>query len=175
MNFDIKDVKSWNNRDNVEVGDKGYFANDIHFLDDIVSMNLIGAIEEIDENDVLCFKKNGANNFGFFLPIDTIKEDKTYRACRTVQELYELVFNTKSKDEESCYIEELLGVIIHLRNKETGTEYFTTISIITKDINDYIKVVVSLKGYLSFSYLSFTDLFNKYEIEIDGEWQPFGV
>ena len=55
MNFDIKDVKSWNNRDNVEVGDKGYFANNIHFLDDIVSMNLIGAIEEIDENAVLCF------------------------------------------------------------------------------------------------------------------------
>ena len=74
MNFDIKDVKSWNNRDNVEVGDKGYFANDIHFLDDIVSMNLIGAIEEIDENNVLCFKKNGANNFGFFLSIDVVKK-----------------------------------------------------------------------------------------------------
>lgn len=74
MNFDIKDVKTWNNRDNVEVGDKGYFANDIHFLDDIVSMNLIGAIEEIDENGVLCFKKNGANNFGFFLPLDVVKK-----------------------------------------------------------------------------------------------------
>ena len=74
MNFDIKDVKTWNNRDNVEVGDKGYFANDIHFLDDIISMNLIGAIEEIDENDVLCFKKNGANSFGFFLPNDAVKK-----------------------------------------------------------------------------------------------------
>ena len=58
-------------------GDKGYFANDIHFLDDIVSMNLIGAIEEIDEKDVLCFKKNGTNNFGFFLPIDAVIKDKS--------------------------------------------------------------------------------------------------
>ena len=104
-----------------------------------------------------------------------LTEKKTYRPCRTVQELYELVFNTKSKAEESFYIEELLGAIIHLRNKETGTEYFTTISIITKDINDYIKVVVPLKGYLSFGYLSFTDLFNKYEIEVEGEFKPFGV
>ena len=76
MNFDKKDVKTWNNRDNVEVGDKGYFANDIHFLDDIVSMNLIGAIEEIDENDVLCFKKNGTNNFGFFLPLEKVQQIK---------------------------------------------------------------------------------------------------
>lgn len=74
MNFDIKDVKSWNNRDTVEVEDKGYFANDIHFLDDIISMNLIGKIEEIDENNVLCFKKNGTKNFGFFLPLDAVKK-----------------------------------------------------------------------------------------------------
>ena len=104
-----------------------------------------------------------------------LTEKKTYRPCKTIKELYELVFDTKSKAEESFYIEELLGAIIHLRNKETGTEYFTTISIITKDTNDYIKVVVSLKGYLSFGYLSFTDLFNKYEIEVEGEFKPFGV
>ena len=104
-----------------------------------------------------------------------LTEKKTYRPCKTIKEFYELVFNTKSKAEESFYIEELLGAIIHLRNKETGTEYFTTISIITKDTNDYIKVVVSLKGYLSFGYLSFTDLFNKYEIEVEGEFKPFGV
>lgn len=71
--FDKKDVKTWNNRDNVEVGDKGYFSNNIQFLDDIVCMNQIGVIEEIDENDVCCFKKQDASNFGFFLPIDVIK------------------------------------------------------------------------------------------------------
>ena len=74
MNFDIKDVKSWNNRDNVEPGDKRYFSNNIQYLNDIVSMHLIGAIEEIYENNVLCFKENGANNFGFFLPIDAVKK-----------------------------------------------------------------------------------------------------
>ena len=99
-----------------------------------------------------------------------LTEKKTYRPCRTVQELYDLIFNIKSKADTELYINELLGVNIHFRNKETGTEYFTTISTITKDKNDYIKVVVSPKGYLSF-----TDLFNKYEIEVEGEFKPFGV
>ena len=99
-----------------------------------------------------------------------LTEKKTYRPCKTIKEFYELVFNTKSKADYKFYFEELLGAIIHLRNKETGTEYFTTISTITKDINDYVKVVVSPKGYLSF-----TDLFNKYEIEVEGEFRPFGV
>ena len=99
-----------------------------------------------------------------------LTEKKTYRPCRTVQEFYDLIFNIKSKADTELYINELLGVNIHFRNKETGTEYFTTISTITKDKNDYVKVVVSPKGYLSF-----TDLFNKYEIEVEGEFKPFGV
>ena len=99
-----------------------------------------------------------------------LTEKKTYRPCKTIKELYELIFNTKSKADTELYINELLGVNIHFRDKETGTEYFTTISTITKDINDYVKVVVSPK-----SYLSFTDLFNKYEIEVEGEFKPFGV
>ena len=99
-----------------------------------------------------------------------LTEKKTYRPCRTVQELYDLIFNIKSKADTELYINELLGVNIHFRDKETGTEYFTTISTITKDKNDYVKVVVSPKGYLSF-----TDLFNKYEIEVEGEFKPFGV
>ena len=99
-----------------------------------------------------------------------LTEKKTYRPCRTVQEFYDLIFNIKSKADTELYINELLGVNIHFRDKETGTEYFTTISTITKDKNDYVKVVVSPKGYLSF-----TDLFNKYEIEVEGEFKPFGV
>ena len=100
-----------------------------------------------------------------------ITEKKTYRPCKNIKEFYELVFNTKSKADTEFYINELLGVDIHLRDKETETEYFTTISAITKDINDYVKVVVSP----IFNYLSFTELFNKYEIEVEGEFKPFGV
>ena len=99
-----------------------------------------------------------------------LTEKKTYRPCKTIKEFFELIFNTKSKADYKFYFEKLLGAIIHFRNKETGTEYFTTISTITKDKNDYVKVVVSPKGYLSFA-----DLFNEYEIEVEGEFKPFGV
>lgn len=102
--------------------------------------------------------------------LNELTEKKTYRPCKTIKEFYELIFNTKSKADTEFYINELLGVKIHFRDKETGTEYFTTISSITKDINDYVKVVVSPKGFHSFK-----DLFNEYEIEVEGEFTPFGV
>lgn len=103
--------------------------------------------------------------------LEELTEKKTYRPCKTIKEFYELVFNIKSKADTEFYINELLGVDIHLRDKETETEYFITISAITIDINDYVKVVVSP----IFNYLSFTDLFNKYEIEVEGEFKPVGV
>ena len=31
MNFDIKDMKSWANRNDVKVGDSGYVANDLDY------------------------------------------------------------------------------------------------------------------------------------------------
>lgn len=103
--------------------------------------------------------------------LEELTEKKTYRPCKTIGEFYDLVFNTKSKTDTEFYINELLGLNIHLRNKETGTEYFTTISAITIDINDYVKFVVNdFKGYHSFK-----DFFEEYEIEVEGEFRPFGV
>lgn len=103
--------------------------------------------------------------------LEELTEKKTYRPCKTIGEFYDLVFNTKSKTDTEFYINELLGLNIHLRNKETGTEYFTTISAITIDINDYVKFVVNdFKGYHSFK-----DFFEEYEIEVEGEFRPVGV
>lgn len=84
--------------------------------------------------------------------------------------MYELIFDTKSKADTEFYINELLGVNIHFRNKENCIEYFTTISTITKDKNDRVRVFLPLKGYYSFK-----DLFEEYEIEVEGEFKPFGV
>ena len=171
MNFDIKDVKTWNNRDNVEVGDKGYFANDIHFLDDIVSMNLIGAIEEIDENGVLCFKKNGAKNFGFFLPLDAVKKDKPkkkYRPFKDAYELYKFLVNPSlSRKDFSNKL--LLNLSITLRIKYISN--FTTTELITS-VEDS---VIDGCQLTSINNKELEYWFNNYEIEINGEWQPFGA
>ena len=160
MNFDIKDVKTWNNRDNVEVGDKGYFANDIHFLDDIVSMNLIGVIEEIDENGVLCFKKNGANNFGFFLPIDAVKKDKPekkYRPFETIEEFVKTIGD--------------IGTIITYREKKEPSQEMR--GIFTGYMWDR-----ACRGWilgLGATLYRLENLFELAEYKYKNEWQPFGV
>lgn len=172
MIFDIKDVKSWATRHDVKIGDEGYFANDIHFLDDIVSMNLIGAIEEIDENDVLCFKKNGTNNFGFFLPIDAVKKDKSkkkYRPFKDAYEFYKFLVNP-SLARKDFSNKLLLNLPITWRKKDTSN--FTTTEMITSvEVAVIDSCLLTIINGKALEYW-----FANYEImNADGEWQPFGV
>ena len=172
--FDKKDLITWVNCDKAIVGEKYYFSNTVHGMQFRIKNNSVHTLIRVDESLIdnpFVFENDiGECYSACALPVESVKVEKTFRPCKTIREFYELVFNTKSKADYKFYFEELLGTIIHFRDKETGTEYFTTISAITKDINDYVKVVVSPKGYLSF-----TDLFNKYEIEVEGEFRPFGV
>ena len=142
---------------------KNVISTLVDYQEDSEELDNLGGIPNCWTDDLVLLKTE-------LEELEELTEKKTYRPCRTVQELYDLIFNIKSKADTELYINELLGVNIHFRNKETGTEYFTTISTITKDINNYVKVVISPKGYLSF-----TDLFKKYEIEVEGEFKPFGV
>ena len=172
--FNKRDLITWVNCDKAIVGNKYYFSNTLYGIHFRIKNNSVHTLIRVDESLIdtpFVFENDiGECYSACALPVESVTEKKTYRPCRTVHELYDLIFNIKSKADTELYINELLGVNIHFRNKETGTEYFTTISSITKDINDYVKVVVSPKGYLSF-----TDLFNKYEIEVEGEFKPFGV
>ena len=170
--FDERNLITWYNREKAVIGNEYYFADDLDSMECKIKKAEVGRLIGINDNEVTTPFENGGNSYLYacILPVDDVKKEKTYRPCRTVQEFYDLIFNIKSKADTELYINELLGVNIHFRNKETETEYFTTISSITKDINNYVKVVVSPKGYLSF-----TDLFNTYEIEVEGEFKPFGV
>ena len=171
--FDKKDLITWVNCDTAVPGKVYYFSNTIYGMQNRIKTNSVHTLIRVEkslidtpfvfENDI------GECYTACALPVESVKKEKTYRPCKTIKEFYELVFNIKIKANHN-YFDELLGKIIHFRDKEIGTEYFTTISTITKDKNDYVKVVVSPKGYLSF-----TDLFNKYEIEVEGEFKPFGV
>ena len=172
--FDKKDLITWVNCDTAVTGKVYYFSNTVYGMQNRIKTNSVHTLIRVDESLIdnpFVFENDiGECYSACALPVESVKEEKTFRPCKTIKEFYELVFNTKSKADYKFYFEELLGAIIHFRDKETETEYFTTISTITKDKNDYVKVVVSPKGYLSF-----TDLFNKYEIEVEGEFKPFGV
>ena len=104
MNFDIKDMKSWADRHDVNVGDKGYFTHSINWLKDDFEPN-VDTIACIRDDFGNCFVSekcfNGGNSFPFFVPLKAVKEDKPkekkYRPFKTMRELTEVV---RGKDWE---------------------------------------------------------------------------
>lgn len=104
MNFDIKDMKSWADRHDVNVGDKGYFTHSINWLKDDFELN-VDTIACIRDDFGNCFVSeksfNEGNSFPFFVPLKAVKEDKPkekkFRPFKTMQELTEVV---RGKDWE---------------------------------------------------------------------------
>lgn len=104
MNFDIKDMKSWADRHDVNVGDKGYFTHSINWLKNDFELN-VDTIACIRDDFGNCFVSeksfNEGNSFPFFVPLKAVKEDKPkekkYRLFKTMRELTEVV---RGKDWE---------------------------------------------------------------------------
>lgn len=104
MNFDIKDMKSWADRHDVNFGDKGYFTHSINWLKDDFELN-VDTIACIRDDFGNCFVSeksfNEGNSFPFFVPLKAVKEDKPkekkYRPFKTMRELTEVV---RGKDWE---------------------------------------------------------------------------
>ena len=167
--FDEKDLITWNNRHDVKVGDKGYFAHSIDDLDANIENGYVHKLINISNYYACCFAYDSRRGYGFFLPVEALKENKTYRACRNVKELYELVFNYKSKAEDSFCINELVGTIIHFKQKGFDTTYYECITGIAVYNNGDIAV------HIGGAQFELPELFERYEIEINGEWLPFGV
>ena len=68
---DDKDIKSWATRDDVKVGDEGYFFNNLW---DIMEDKFVkGKIYGISKMSADCFFTDESTSFAFFLPVD-----KTY-------------------------------------------------------------------------------------------------
>ena len=172
--FDKKDLITWVNCNTAVPGKVYYFSNTIYGMECRIKNNSVHTLIRVDESLIdnpFVFENDiGECHAACALPIESVKEENTYRPCKTIKEFYDLIFNTKSKADYKFYFEELLGAIIHFRDKESGTEYFTIISTITKDKFDCIRVFLPLKGYHSFK-----DFFDGYEIEVEGEFRPFGV
>ena len=174
MNFDIKDVKSWSNRYDVKIGDEGYFFNDIDKLRNFENEYIKpvrGTVEYIRDNYCYCFgidKRGLKENYSFFLPLDAVKKDKPkkkYRPFRSMRELTEIVY---SKDWEHDNLS--VGDSLWIRRKGDNHIYQNLlITSIGYDENDVISILISMNGK------SMQEWLDNYEIEINGEWVPFGV
>ena len=172
--FDEKDLITWSNRHNAKIKTSGYCANSIKELKENIKNNMTHMLSSISDDNERCFNCRTLTSYdglsyGFFLPKDAVKENKTYRACRNVQELYELVFNCKGKVEDSFCINELIGTVIHFRQKGFDTTVYGCITGIVVYINGDIAFHIDGRNF------ELDELFKNYKIEINGEWVPFGV
>ena len=185
MNFDIKDLKSWANRnDVVELSVAGFFGNSLLEIDNEIRRYNKGEkghshmLYQISDNGCCCFGYatyfadtgafSGTNNFAFFLPLDKVKVEKRYRPFKDAYEIYKFLVNPSLK--RKVFSDKLLlNLPITWRKKDTSnfttTELITTVEVSV--IDDYH--LTSING----KELEYW--FNNYEIEINGEWQPFGA
>lgn len=169
--FDEKDLITWSNREKAVIGNKYYFADNLDSMECKIKKEEVGKLISINDNEVVTPFKNSGNSYFYacILPVEAVKKNKTYRACRTVQELYELVFNCKSKVEDSFCINGLIGAVIHFRQKDFDTTLYACITGIAVYNNGDIAVHIDSCNF------ELDELFKRYEIEINGEWLPFGV
>lgn len=88
-----------------------------------------------------------------------------------------LFFNCKSKvkdsfcirDKDRFCIDELVGTVIHFKRKDFDLTYYECITGIVVYKNGDIDVRIDGCNF------ELPELFKNYEIEINGEWKPFGV
>ena len=172
--FNEKDLITWSNREKAVIGNEYYFGNCLYDIKYRIKEGIYTVLTTIDNN---CYNypfhiERTSNEVccACLLPVDAVKEEeKEYRACRNVKELYELIFNTKSKADPEFYINELIGTVIHFKQKGFDLTYYECISGIVVYNNGDIDVRIYGCNF------ELPVLFKNYEIEINGEWLPFGV
>lgn len=172
--FNEKDLITWANREKAEVGKEYYFADSLEDLRVSIKNKIPCALININkDNCAYTFKNEHLTWYACILPIYAVKEEKKYRACKTIKEFYELVndygsdsFSNNDFTDEN-FIYNLLDTTIHYRSKNTGREFYSLITSIIKHEEGYLV-------YLGIGYF-LSELFDNFEIEINGKWQPFGV
>ena len=195
MNFDIKDVKSWANRNDVKMKSvtgfiTGFFGNSLLEIDNEIRRYNKGEkghlheLYQISDNGCFCFGYathfadtgafSGTNNFAFFLPLDAVKEDKSkekmYRPFEDTYELYKLLLPSTSLARKDFKDKWLLNLPITYR--EIKSPQCTIMELITRvvfnETDKTCKIFINKRD--------FENWFANYEImNAKGEWQPFGV
>lgn len=178
----ICDVKTWANKDDVKVGDEGYFSNDICFLEKIIERDFKRKIKHIDPFRGNCFvaeidenepsRCSAYSGYSFFMPADKVRKSM-YRPIKTFEELFNFFVPNFEEEyfglgdgEYDTYkkTELLLGLTIALKRK---ADNFIEVS--------FIQNILFLDKDLCLNGRLLKDLFKDYEIQMNGKWVPFGI
>lgn len=154
--FDLKEAEQF-------IGKKGYFAHCIDYYEDLKStvFGTLGRTEDTDHSSFVCTEETFDNYYyHFFIPEDwVLPTEKKYRPYTLAEWV----------DQHE------IGEVIRFRNtcnQEFNVMYLGYILDTNDDIQD-----TRTKGQIMFVSTPYTlqELFERYEICINGEWQPFGV
>lgn len=153
--FDIEIAKQF-------IGKKGLFgSHKSQFMNlDTCPKCVVDELNKIDNYDEYPFVTSGNHAYMYFLPEEWVKEsEKKYRAFTLAEWI----------DQHE------IGEVIRFRNtcnQEFNVMYLGYILDTNDDIQD-----IRTKGQIMFVSTPYTlqELFERYEICINGEWLPFGV
>lgn len=185
-------LKTWVNKDDVKVGDEGYFANDICILEKNIERDFKHKIKHIDQFRGNCFVAEIDDNepsccsaysgYTFFLPSERARKP-TYRPFANVGELFDFLMPTFNEDHFGVCDEEGNHVEFDVYEK---AEILLGKKLVLKDlVNDRIKIVIiqdidfirdsNNSRDIFLNSMSLEYLFNDFEIQHNGEFIPFGI
>ena len=161
--FDIKDVFTWSNAEDAKqyIGKECYFADRLEDLKNDVDRDIKYILQDVSnqEQDFIhsVFCDSDLDRWGMCLPAEKVKEveePKQYRPFKNADEFRDyLGFNF------------IVNLSIKIEEKITSERY--ELAIIGFFTNGLVLPI--------YCDLTFEELFSKFNICIDGKWQPFGV
>lgn len=150
--FDLNEAEEY-------VGKKCYISNEYDFFRnlDFTQQKILNGVEDCEKP----FHYDSDKQAEFCLPCDWMKEpEKKYRAFTLAEWI----------DQHE------IGEVIHFRNKDYKQEFYAMyVGYVidngedTEDIRTTGRIMLMTWAY------SLENLFEDYEIEMNGEWLPFGV
>ena len=167
--FDSKDILTVATADQAVVGTKGYFGDNLVNLIADVRQGKVETLTDVTPDVTYCFQSNNALHHAFFLPADRV--EKPYRALESIDELFDFFYSSGSdgvyKQTKKAKI--LVGRKIVLKDKILKRIRVMVIQSVefSEDSDDNSNVYLNC--------FSLNELFNTYEIQIKGEWVPFGI
>lgn len=155
---DFSDIQSFKEYDDKYTGKTGYFSDSLCRFQDLkccYKFTLININNDEEAGDFIFESKGG--NYRYFLPEKLLKPiEKKYRPYTLAEWI--------NQHE--------IGDVIHYRSK-SGEVELRQMYVGTRHSQGIKKIILKITlGNVSHTL---DDLFEDYEIEVDGEWQPFGV
>ena len=142
------------------IGKNGFFADAINHFEDLSSCPS-GKLSNVEDKKMFPFECDDKRKYTFFIPEEWVepKEEK-YRAYTLAEWI--------NQHE--------IGEVIHFRNKNYRQEFYAMYVGYVIDNGEDIQDIRTTGRIMLMTWAyCLGNLFEDYEIEMNGEWLPFGV